>query len=125
MNTVEALDKLAELKAQADALRLDWEAKRTAIMAPVMAEVNALDCEYAPLMEAVQQKAADMEAAVKDAVIANGATVKGAYLQAVYAKGRVSWDGKALDGYAAAHPEITTFRTVGAPSVSIRQNGKA
>lgn len=34
---------------------------------------------------------------------------------------RVSWDGKALAGYAAAHPEIETFKSVSAvgPSVTI------
>ncbi|MCG3145996.1 MAG: hypothetical protein HONDAALG_03775 [Gammaproteobacteria bacterium] len=49
-----------------------------------------------------------------------GATVKGAALSAVYAKGRVSWDNKALEGYAVAHPELLAFRSEGAPSVSIR-----
>jgi hypothetical protein len=35
-------------------------------------------------------------------------------------KGRVSWDGKSLDGYMAAHPEISAFRKEGEPSVSLR-----
>jgi len=46
--------------------------------------------------------------------------VKGRELEAVYVKGRISWDNKALDGYAAAHPEIGAFRKQGDPSVSIR-----
>jgi hypothetical protein len=34
-------------------------------------------------------------------------------------KGRVSWDTKALDGYAVAHPEIEKLRIEGAPTVRI------
>ncbi len=40
---------------------------------------------------------------------------------AIYSKGRMSWDGKRLDGYATAHPEILAFRSEGQPSVSIRE----
>ena len=63
-------------------------------------------------------------AEVKADVLAHGETVKGAHLMAVWVKGRTSWDSKRLDGYAAAHPEIETFRSVGEPSVTIRSAGK-
>lgn len=58
--------------------------------------------------------------AVKASVIAEGESVKGERLQAVWVKGRTSWDTKALDGYSAAHPEIERFRKVGEPNVTIR-----
>lgn len=61
-----------------------------------------------------------LESEIKAAVIALGETVKADGIMAVYNKGRESWDGKALSGYAAAHPEILVFRSVGDPSVSIR-----
>jgi len=57
---------------------------------------------------------------IQDKVAVLGETVAGLTKQAVYTKPRVSWDTKALDGYAAAHPEIVPFKTVGKASVSIR-----
>ena len=62
-----------------------------------------------------------LEAEVKQEVIEAGQTIKGSCLQACYAKGRVSWDTKMLDGYVVAHPEVEQFRKVGEPSVSIRK----
>ena len=47
--------------------------------------------------------------------------LKGSLLHAIYAAGRASWDTKALEGYAVAHPEILQFKKVGEPSVSIRE----
>ncbi len=120
MDIKQALFELHELKCAAEVTRLDYDAKRAAILAPVAAELADLDAEYAPLTAAAQARAAELEERIKAAVVEAGASVKGDALQAVYSKPRVSWDGKALEGYAAAHPEIVAFRTTGAPSVSIR-----
>lgn len=117
------LDQLAEAQAQQDLLRMDYAAMRARIMAPVQAEIAALDAEMLPKQQQIGQRIAELEAAVKAGVMAHGATVKGARLQAVYMKGRESWDTSKLGGYAAAHPEILQFRTFGQPSVSIRVNG--
>ena len=54
-------------------------------------------------------------------VLGKQESVKGKNLQAVFSKGRTSWDPKALIGYAVAHPEINEFKKVGKPSVSIRE----
>ena len=120
MNIEQALNELHELKCAAEVARMDCEAKRAEILRPVADELAALEAEYSPLMASVNEKAAALEAQIKVAVVEVGASVKGSELQAVYSRPRVSWDTKALDGYAAAHPEICGFRTVGAPSVSIR-----
>ena len=82
--------------------------------------VTEIDAEFDPLNEPVNQKITDITNTIKADVIIHGATVKSTYRQAVFMAGRVSWDTKALDGYAAAHPEIAPFRKVGEPSVSIR-----
>ena len=84
------------------------------------ADLAAIDLEYAPMIEEAEARCAALEQQVKAAVLAHGATVKGARVQAVYIKGRVTWDAKALDGYAVEHPELFAFRKEGAPSVSIR-----
>jgi phage host-nuclease inhibitor protein Gam len=82
-----------------------------------MAEIEA---EFAGKTEAVNENIAALEAEIKQAIIAHGASVKGSVFHAVFAKGRISWDTKSLEGYATAHPELLTFRKEGEPSVSIR-----
>lgn len=118
---IQLLDKYADYQSQVDLLRLDYEAKRRAIQATIQAQLDELDTEYKPVMEAAQGNIADLESQIKETVKTGGATVKGKYFQAVYVRGRVSWDTKALDGYAIAHPEIAAMRKEGEPSVSLRK----
>jgi hypothetical protein len=90
-------------------------------MTPEIKEALAdVDAEEATTMEAVNAGISSLTDEVKQAVFINGASAKGDYLQAVWMKGRVSWDSKSLEGYAAAHPEIKAFRKEGEPTVSIR-----
>ena len=95
-------------------------AVEAAIPPEVKADLAAIDLEYAPMIEEAEARYAALEQQVKTEVLAHGATVKGAHVQAVYIKGRVTWDAKALDGYAMDHPELFVFRKEGPPSVSIR-----
>jgi len=46
--------------------------------------------------------------------------LKGAKLQAVFSRGHVTWDNKALAGYALANTEILALKKTGKPSVSLR-----
>ena len=61
-----------------------------------------------------------LEVEIKQDVLRLGESVSGEYA-AVYNKGRISWNNEAMEGYAAAHPEVLQFRKVGKPSVSIRR----
>jgi hypothetical protein len=115
------LDRLAELKSQADAISLHYaDIRATIVPAEILQALADLDAEKATALEELSGGIASLEDEIKANVLANGATVKGAYLMAVYAKGRVSWDQKLLDGFALAHPEIAAARKVGDPSVSFR-----
>lgn len=114
------LEELAEVRAAAETTRLDYEARREEILRAVQAELEALQAEYEPLLESAQARAAALEAEVKEAVLAFGASVKGSAYQAVYVRGRVTWDNQKLDRYAQAHPEILAYRREGDPSVSLR-----
>lgn len=114
------LDQLAELQAQAAALRLDYDAKRADILSAVQSQLDDLDREVKPQMAAAESKAAQLEGEIKTLVIGQGESVKGARLHAVYSAGRVTWDGRGLDGYIAAHSEVAQFRKEGQPSVTIR-----
>lgn len=120
-NIVELLDALADARDEAETIRL-WteDARQALIPAEVKQAIADLDAEIAPRQSAITERIAELETKIKDAVVSAGETVKGARIQAVFTKGRESWDSKGLSGYAVAHPEIQAFRKVGEPSVSLR-----
>ncbi len=99
------LDKMAEIDAQI--------AKLNAV---IQAQTANLRAEIDKLAERRER----FEEQVKDWVKSAQTSVKGEYLQAVYSKGRTTWDSKALDGYAVTHEEILQFKKTGAPSVAIK-----
>lgn len=120
----DALDRLAELNAAKDALALQRQALIDSILNDeIKAKLADIDAEFAPMTEAVTNQANELEGQVREAVVSHGATVKGAHLQAVYSKGRVSWDTKTLDGLMIVIPQLAQARKEGAPSVSIRRMG--
>jgi len=115
------LDRLAEYQSERDAAMLEKQALIERIYtAEIKAKMAEIEAEFAGKTEAVNENIAALEAEIKQAVTAHGSSVKGTLYHAVFAKGRVSWDTKSLDGYATAHPELLTFRKEGEPSVSIR-----
>ena len=109
MDTKEMLDQLAELRTGRDLMETPYRMK--------MAELNA---EMVDKTDEISTEIAELEAKIKAVVLNAGATVKSQYLQAVYSKPRVSWDTRALDGYAKANPDVLAFRKTGKSSVSIR-----
>ena len=122
MNTIQKLDQLAELQAQREYLALKkQELIDSVLTAEIRAKLAEIEIEFLPQFEAVDANIDTLTLDIKMDVTESGTTIKGANLQAVFSKGRISWDTKALDGYAAAHPEIAPFRKEGAPSVSIRK----
>ena len=121
MNNIAAkLEELADLRATADATRIDYEKKRTEILKAVQTELDALDAEYQPLLESAQTRADALETEIKDAVVHHGASVKGTRLYAMFFRGRVSWDREKLETYGKTHPEVMNFRKEGEPYVSLR-----
>jgi len=121
VNIPEELDRLANMQAERDVLAMTKQQLVDAIIAlEIKAQIAEVEAEFAPKLETVDAKIEAQTSIVKRLVLEIGDSVKGAFLHAVFAKGRVSWDTKALDGYAVAHPEIVAMRKVGDPSVSIR-----
>ena len=117
----ELLDRLAEYQSKRDAANLEKQALIDEVYTPEIKQRMAeIEAEFAGKTETVNENIAALEAEIKQAVINHGASVKGSFFHAVFAKGRVSWDTKSLDGYATAHPELIAFRKEGDPSVSIR-----
>ena len=115
------LEQLKELDAKKEELRLGKQSEIDAVLTDeIKAKLAAIDAGFDPLIDAVVENVTKLESEIKKAVLEHGATVKGVYT-ATYSKGRVRWNTKALDGYAAAHPEIEQFKQIGSPSVSIRR----
>ena len=116
------LEKLAEYRAAIDVVLLEKQALIAAILTDeIKAQLAEIDDEFSEKTHAASAAAGELEEQIKQAVTEFGQSVKGEFLHAVFSKGRVSWDTKSLDGYAAAHPELMTFRKEGQPSVGIRK----
>lgn len=115
------LDKLTELLAARDVIMLEKQRLLDEILTPeIKARMAEIESEFAQKAEAVNANIAALEAEIRQDVLAHGASVKGAVLHAIFSKGRITWDTKALEGYATAHPELLAYRREGEPSVSIR-----
>ena len=124
-NAKDILEKLTELYAQRDLLHIAHdEARDAAIPEEVETALADVDAEFTPKLDAIDQKISALEEDAKAAVLSEGATVKGNVLQAVYTKGRVSWDNKKLEGLMMIVPQLEGARSIGQPSVSIRKIGK-
>ena len=118
----EKLDELAELYAQRDLSLMDKQRLIDAVLTEeIKSKIAEIEAEFSGKNEAVSEKIALLETEVKDLVKQNGASVKGQFLHAVFAKGRVTWDSKQLDGLMIAIPELAQARKEGDPSVSLRK----
>ena len=115
------LDQLAEFQAECDVIELQKQSLVNEILTDeVKAMLAEVDARFADKMNATSVNITNLQDKIKQAIIELGISVKGTFLHAVWSKGRVSWNSKALDGYAVAHPEIVAFRKEGEPSASIR-----
>ena len=122
MDIYEKIEKYSDLGFGIDSINQEKQALIDTILTPEIKEKLAeIDAEFDPKIEEISQEKAALEAEIKQEVLEAGRTVKGTYHSFVWSKPRVSWDIKALDGYAAAHPEIQQFRIEGSPSVSVRK----
>lgn len=91
MDTTEKLNRLSDLQAQADVIRLRYQELRDGIMTPeIKAALAEVDAEEATTIEAVSAGIASLTDEIKQEVVASGASVKGSFLQAVWTKGRTS-----------------------------------
>lgn len=121
------LRQLKELDAHLDVIRMDKKsAIDSVITSEIKAELDAIDAEFDGISEAIIATIDQLTAEVKDEVLVSGSSIKKGktHYGASFIKGRVSWDIKALEGYAVAHPEIEKFRKKdGDPSVRINKKG--
>jgi hypothetical protein len=122
MDTKEKLDILADLQAEADALRLKKEEILQTVLTPeIKQSIADIDAEFLPRFEGIHNGIAKYTAEIEAEILAAGESVKGAYLHAVYTRGRTTWDTKMIEAYSQDHPEVLRARKEGKPSVSIRK----
>lgn len=116
----EKLERYSNLRNAAEFTRLDYETKRTQILKQVQSELDALESEYKPVLDAAAENLAALENEVKTDVLLYGESVSGGMYRATYTHGRVSWDNEGMIKYAASHPDVLQFRKQGQPIVSLR-----
>jgi hypothetical protein len=121
LSVIGLLDGLAELRAQADVLRLQKQELIDQVLTPEIRQALAdIDAECEPQAEALAVATKEATANVKAAVLHFEASVKGQRLHAVYSSGRERWDGKMLLRFATKNPRLLAALSYGDPSVSIR-----
>ena len=121
MTATEMLDHLADMQEQVDRIQVHfWDLRGEIIPPEIQMQLIELDAERDTAMEPALKEIANLEADIKANILEAGVSAKGSRLHAIWSKGRVSWDTKALDGYVAAHSELLPFRKEGNPTVSIR-----
>lgn len=125
MATQEEIVLLLDDLANARSKRTEFELEKQRMIDEVMTDeikqkLADIDAELQPQFDNVDSAIQVLENSAKALGVDFGKTVKATFLQAVYYKGRQSWDNKALDGYAKAHPEILEFKKQGDPYVAIK-----
>jgi hypothetical protein len=122
MDIYEKIEKYSDLTFGIDSIIQERQALIDEVLTPEIKEKLAeIDAEIEPKFDEINRQKSMLEADIKNEVLSAGRTIKGTFHSFVWSKPRVSWDTKALDGYALAHPEIAQFRTEGSPSVSVRK----
>lgn len=123
-SVLQKLERLANLHAAADLARMDYETRRIEVLAKVQDELDALEAEFKPALDAAEENAASLEAEIKNDVLLRAESLRGSHFQAVYSRGRVSWDSTGMNEYARDHPDVLKFRRESQPSVSLRKTGR-
>lgn len=124
-SVLQKLERLSDLHAAADLARIDYEARRAEVLRKVQDELDAIEAEFKPALEAAEANTAALEAEIRNDVLLRGESLRGSHYQAVYTKGRVSWDSTGMNEYARDHPDVLKLRKEGQPTVSLRAVGKS
>ena len=116
------LEQLSQLHAQREALEEEKQALIAKTLPPeIKARLEDIEAEFSEKDKAAGANIEALEESIKSATLAHGESVRGAGFQAVWNKGRQTWDSKGLSAYADSHPEVLQFRKEGEPSVTIRK----
>ena len=122
MGTAQKLDAIAEYESELDHLNAEQQRLLDeAVPAEIRARLAEIRTEFSGKAEAVAANITALKDEISADVLAKCETVKGQYYMAVWSKGRVSWDGKKLDGMMSIIPALKDARKEGEPGVSFRR----
>jgi hypothetical protein len=122
LSIAQKLERLAGLYAERDGLEAQKQSLIDQVIPPdLKARLNDIEAEFTQKAEAAASNIESLEAEIRAETLSHGETVRAAGIQAVWNKGRQSWDSKGLAGFSDAHPEILQFRKEGEPTVTIRR----
>ncbi len=107
--------RLSDMQAEMEKARQD------AIPQEVREQLETIEAEYQPKLDALREKLKSLEDEVKERVLNTGSTLKGNVVMAVYRKGSTKWDEKHLERLAAEYPRILEAKVEGKPSVAIQR----
>ena len=107
--------RLADMQAEMEKARQD------AIPQEVREQIETIEAEYQPKLDALQVKLKSLEDEVKELVLNTGSTLKGNVVMAVYRRGSTKWDEKHLERLAIEFPRILEAKIEGKPSVAIQR----
>lgn len=116
----EKLDRLAEVRE----VQEDFTKETQALIYEALSrcpDLKSRNDEVQNALKLMAKQEASLTEEIKVVVVKSGESIKGQKLQAIFAKGRTTWDTRALEGYAIGHPELNALKKVGEPSVSIRE----
>jgi len=109
-NAHKQLEHLAQLEDQRAAAAADFDMR-----------IKDLEFQRDQATAEVDEDIEKCRAAVKTGVLDLGHTVRVDGWMATWNKPRVKWDTKGLAGFAVAHPELLSLRTLGEPTITIRR----
>jgi hypothetical protein len=122
IEVAEKLKRLSTLYEERETLAAQKQTLIDQVLTPeIKKRLGEIDDEFAEKDKGAAANIETLEGEIKQATLTHGETVKAAGLQAVWTKGRVTWDSKGLTTFSQSHPEVLQFRKEGEPSVSIRR----
>ena len=122
ITVAELLDQLSNLETTRENENIDFGLTiEKLIPEEVKEKINEINNKQTVFNEEIDIRISVLREQIEKQVLSDQSSYKGKSLMAVYNKGRVTWDGKKLDGFMIAHPEIEKARKVGDPSVTFRR----
>lgn len=115
------LAKVTEMRMQVTAAEASWDRMREELIPDeVKQKIEELGQEMAPKIAEMAEELDRVEKELRDMVARYGQTVTGLKFQVVYFSPKPVWNEKALEGYAAAHPDINALKTMSEAKAQIR-----
>jgi hypothetical protein len=120
--TTELLEKYAAIEDEIEFMQNAKSMEQDqAIPDEVKAKLRAIEDHYSAQIEETQKRLSELKGVITEQVLKLGKTVPGTRVMAVWNKGKTTWDGKLLSGFALAHPEVNACKKIGSPTVSFRK----